>query len=162
MNVELRLLRDEDWQQVMLLQAEVYGAAFTEPLTVLKDKQRLGPQSCWGMWLDERMVGYCLAHPWQASAPPPLGQMGLRETNVEWLMYLHDMAVGRAAQGQGLAASVLKALAEYARQEGYTRMALVAVQGASAYWQRQGFEQMMSQKSLKEYGDDACYMVKAL
>jgi len=82
-------------------------------------------------------------------------------------LYLHDLAVLPAARGRGLAGVLVAQLLAQARAEGLAHAALVAVQGAQAWWQAQGFAAHAAlaaaqRQRLAGYGPDAAYLLRAL
>ncbi|SHH79808.1 GNAT family N-acetyltransferase [Ferrimonas marina] len=162
MSLSIRPLTELDWPGVMALQREAYGETLVEPKSVLQSKQRLGPQSCWGVWRDECLLAYCLAHPWPLGTPPPLGQVAEADAGKTMQMYLHDMAVSPQARGLGVAKALLEQLEDGARAQGFSHLALVAVAGADGYWRRHGFTRQRISKCLADYGEGARYKVKPL
>jgi len=60
---------------------------------------------------------------------------------------------------------VVATLAEQARSERLPSLSLIAVNGSSGFWQRQGFEAVEDQAlavKLRSYGDDASFMIRML
>lgn len=81
------------------------------------------------------------------------------------MLYLHDLALHPDARGQGATAAIVERLADQARRDGWRRIALVAVNDATAFWQRVGFgivEDPALAAKLASYGADARYMIRAL
>ncbi|MFP3345463.1 GNAT family N-acetyltransferase, partial [Halomonas sp. SIMBA_159] len=81
--------------------------------------------------------------------------------------YLHDMAVSQNARGLGLASRLLNYAEQYAIELGFSRLALVAVQGSVPYWQKRGFvvvnlSSSEATRALASYsGQHAMYMQKS-
>ncbi|WP_228289623.1 GNAT family N-acetyltransferase [Shewanella cyperi] len=157
----LRPITDADWDGIMAIQAQCYGALGPESLEVMQSKWHSSPGSCFVMELQGELLGYCLAHPWQQDAPPPLYQT-LPPLERRGKLYLHDMAFSAHARGKGLGKQALAKLTQQARAWQLDALALVAVLGADSYWQRQGFSAIPCPKPLDSYGPDALYMNRPL
>lgn len=130
--------------------------------------ERLGlyPQGCRVFAsVDGHVSGYGIAYPWVGSAMPPLNaRIGALPDAAE-LMYLHDLALSPDTRGTGAASGFVDWLVDHARAEGWPRIALVAVNDAASFWERQGFAAIDSQAlraKLASYGEDARYMVRTL
>lgn len=114
---------------------------------------------------DDQAAGYLIAYPWTAGAAPALNSLiGALPAQPE-LIYLHDLAVHPDLRGQGCTRTIVERLAAQAHGEGWDRLALVAVNHATGFWQKLGFEasgdEAMAAK-LASYGGDARYMVRNL
>lgn len=154
----IRAIQDNDWQAILAIQDECYPTIEPESLAVLKSKAELSPQSCFVIVDNNTVLGYCLAHPWLLGRPPALAQQLTPPTNADTL-YLHDIALSSASRGKGAGEQVFSQLLTQAKRMQFTSLSLVAVQGASSYWQRLGFKSRIIDKSLDSYTHDACYMV---
>lgn len=112
-------------------------------------------------------LGYLLAHPWGAELMPPPWNAPLPALDAPAdTMYLHDLALGPEARGKNLGTKMTAAALAAARAAGLTHAALIAVQGAGPFWERQGFSVITPSPALAAklatYGDDAIYMTRAL
>lgn len=113
-----------------------------------------------------RLVAYLAAYRSTLGQVTPLhGDFGGAPESTQDTLYLHDMAVLPAFHGLGLAQRLLAAAWQGARADGLRRAALVSVQGAQAYWARQGFAvQALAHAAQRErlagYGEGAVYMVR--
>ena len=126
----------------------------------------LYPQGCFVLDADDGQVaGYLIAYPWlQGSAPPLNTTIGSLPAGAD-VLYLHDLALHPDARGQGATAAIVERLADQARRDNWPRIALVAVNDATAFWQRMGFgivEDPALAAKLASYGTDARYMIRAL
>ncbi len=153
----IRPIQEPDWAPILRLQDEAYHALDPESEVVLRSKVQLGPETCLVACQAERVIGYCLAHPWLANEPASLYQI-YRQPKAEEGLYLHDMVVSPQAQGQGVAVRFLQHLARHARTHNFNRISLVAVQGADRYWLRHQFCPLPCTKDLSAYGPGAVYM----
>lgn len=111
------------------------------------------------------VVGYGIVYPWVEGSMPPLNAtIGALPRDAS-LLYLHDLALLPEARGSGAARRFVGWLVDHARAEGWPRIALVAVNDAAPFWERQGFAGLDSpalRAKLAGYGADARYMVRAL
>ena len=113
-------------------------------------------------------LGYILAHPWSSGRPPPVDSVlaPLPSTGVARILYVHDLSVAGHAKGGGLGLRLLDAALDAARRNGLRSAELVAVPGASGFWQRMGFRPLPMgpelARKVRHYGDDALYMGRDL
>ncbi|MCV0414628.1 MAG: GNAT family N-acetyltransferase [Brevundimonas sp.] len=109
--------------------------------------------------------GYLIAYPWRADAAPALNTVIEGLPAQAEVLYLHDLALDPRARGGDRTGAVIERLAEQAAEDGWPALALVAVNAASGFWARHGFEPRdppgMARK-LASYGEDARYMVRTL
>jgi len=114
---------------------------------------------------DAPVRGYLVAYPWRRNAAPPLNTLIEALPAGADVVYLHDLALHPAARGGGHTRPIIERLAEQSKAAGWPAIALVAVNEATAFWGRHGFEVQnppgMAEK-LASYGDDARYMIRTL
>lgn len=109
--------------------------------------------------------GYLFAYPWKDDAAPPLNTLIEAIPADADRLYLHDLALDPDVRGGGHTRAIVARLIDQARMEGWTTVALVAVNDATAFWERMGFQPVTSPAlvaKLSSYGDDACYMVRTI
>jgi len=128
------------------------------------ERLALYPQGCFVLDAGQ-VAGYLIAYPWRSASAPPLNTViGTLPLGAD-VLYLHDLALHPDARGQGATSAIVERLAVQARAEGWPVIALVAVNDATAFWQRMGFgvvdDPAMAAK-LASYGADARYMVRKL
>lgn len=114
---------------------------------------------------DDTVRGYLFAYPWKGETAPALNTLIEAIPGEADRIYLHDLALDPAVRGGGHTRSIVERLVDQVRADGWTMMALVAVNDATAFWQRMGFNAVTSPElsaKLASYGDDACYMVREL
>lgn len=113
----------------------------------------------------EEVKGYLVAYPWQRYTAPALNTLIQTLPGDSNSYYLHDLAIDPEVRGGGHTRPVVESLAKFAKEAGYKRVSLVAVNNASGFWERNGFVVQdppgMAQK-LASYGDDARYMEREL
>lgn len=130
------------------------------------ERQALAPEGCFVLSdAAGTVMGYLMAYPWTRNAAPPLDSLiGAIPADAE-VVYLHDLAVHPDTRGGGHTRTIVERLAEQARAAGWPEIALVAVNEATAFWERNGFVVQnppgMAEK-LASYGDDARYMIRPL
>ncbi len=157
----IRPIQEQDWPAILALQAEAYYAVEPESEAVLKSKTTLGPETCLVACRGAQILGYCLAHPWEARQPAALYRCYPHPAGEESL-YIHDVVVSPAAQGLGIARRFVEQTLNCARKNRRRQLSLVAVQGADRYWARYGFQPAAANKDLSEYGEQAVYMRRPL
>lgn len=168
MTITIRTMRPDDLPGVLALQAAAYADAGFAPegAAVYLDRMALAPDFCLvADACDGALAGYLVSHPWHEGVPPPLdtGLGSLPDLASCW--YLHDCVVAAAAQGSGLAARLHAAGREVALAHRLRTGALVAVQGAAAYWRGKGYVPRTLPglpERLAKYGDGAVYMACVL
>lgn len=155
-----RPMRPADLDAVRAI-ADVVHRDYPEAPAVFADRLALFAAGCWvAEGRDGRLLGYCLSHPGMVGEPPPLDTvLGALPAGADCL-YLHDLALLAEARGLGLGAALTARLERVARGHGFDRIALTAVSGSDAFWQRQGFQPRPCGK-LASYGA-ANYRLKVL
>ena len=140
-------------------------ADFFEARAVLAERQALYRNGCYVLEVSEKPAGYVLSHPWRMDALPELNVPIGALPSPSDTYYLHDLALLPLTRGLGAAGQIVAALTKHAGAMGYPSMSLVAVNGSTAFWQRQGFavtERPDLAEKLAGYAPDARYMVKPL
>lgn len=114
---------------------------------------------------DDVVRGYLFAYPWRGETAPALNTLiEAIPTNADRI-YLHDLALDPTVRGGGHTRAIVERLVDQARTDGWETMALVAVNDATAFWERMGFRPVTSPvlaAKLVSYGDGAHYMVREL
>lgn len=111
---------------------------------------------------DGRAAGYQIAHPVIEGRPIPLNRLlGTLAADAD-VLYVHDLAIAQEARGLAAAGSAVANMKRLARNLGFQRLALVAVNGSSEFWGRQGFAESAladNQQRFATYGNESVYMV---
>jgi GNAT superfamily N-acetyltransferase len=158
-----RPMTPQDLDQVQAL-AEVIHVSHPEDPDVLAERQRLYPQGCLMLIEDGRAIGYALTHPWRGE-PPPLNRL-LREIPAcATAYYIHDVALLPEARGQGHAAQIIARVTAHAREAGFGRLSLVAVNQSQSFWEKAGFRVIADpgfDAKLASYGPGAVLMMRDL
>lgn len=145
--------------------AERIHPAYPEDAAVFAERLRLYPDGCHVLARNGALAAYVVSHPWRGGPPALnslLGELPLSPST----FYIHDLALAPETRGHGAASAIVTRLAAQARSAGLARMSLVAVNGSTDFWRRQGFEARHDPAlagKLASYGDDgACFMVRTL
>ncbi len=138
---------------------------YPEDAAVFAERQRLSPQGCLVLERAGELIGYVLAHPWRRAAPPALNSLLGELPPQAGCFYIHDLALLPQARGSGAGGVVVARLAEIAARAGFSCLALVAIDGSSGFWRRQGFREVHEPalaEKLASYDDAARYMERPL
>lgn len=138
---------------------------YAEGEEVFAERIRLAPEGCFVLARGPAIAGYFFSHPWVRFKPPALHQMLGEIPAATDCWYVHDVAVDADARGGGVVAEVCARALYVARHKGIRTAMLVAVSGADGYWSKLGFIDATTDAlrlKLKDYGDDAVYMERAL
>lgn len=162
----IRSMLATDLPAVMAIQAVCYGADYLEPEHAFANKLQQG-DCCWVAEWGGQAQAYLVSLPTRDDTLPALHAADWQSPADPNLLYLHDMAVGPALRGMGVAPRLLDAARQRALQRGLRRLALVAVQGSVPYWTRHGFEVEAEptdrvRAKLATFGADAHYMSQPL
>lgn len=157
------VVREEHWPGILAAEHTAYLDVAPETEEVLKSKWRATPDTCL-VSVDKagRVEAYVLAHAWHEEKPPALFQPLPPVADNADTLYLHDLAVHAAARGMGLGDLLAGELLRRAKILGFRRITLVAVQGSTGFWQRQGFAEDTRVAVSRSYGDDAVFMQQQL
>lgn len=163
--MKIRRMSQTDLPAISRIQRECYSETILESVDSFSAKLSASPDFCFVAVQRQQVVGYVVSLPWVFGVIPELdGSECSIPPNADGLC-IHDMAVTPSARDIGAAKHMLNTVLEAANQQGYKRIFLVAIQGASSYWRRHGFEVVPAGASLKRdlsaYGREAVYMVKS-
>jgi GNAT superfamily N-acetyltransferase len=159
-----RQMQPGDLDAVLAIASEVHPL-FPEARAIFADKLHLHAGGALILERAGRAAGYCFAHPWQGTAPPPLDTLlGVIPATADAL-YLHDLALLPEAHGAGAGTAAIGILLAQAASLHLERICLVAVNGSVPYWTRHGFvvaDAAGLPAKLASYGSDARFMVRAV
>ena len=160
-----RPMKMADLEGVVAVAAEAFPDHF-EDRVCFAERLTLYPQGCRALAEPDGSVrGYVFAYPWRADSAPALNSLIGAIPADAAVLYLHDLALSRAARGGGHGRSGVETVIDLAREGDWPAIALVAVNDAAAFWARHGFAVAdppgMTAK-LASYGPDARYMVRRL
>lgn len=136
-----------------------------EDRSCFAERLQLYSRGCFTLDREGEVVGYLIAYPWIAGSAPPLGALIHALPALADVLYLHDLALHPDVRGRGCAGPIIDRLAVQARGDGWSAIALVAVNRAAAFWSQNGFrvagDPAMTRK-LATYGADAVYMTRSI
>ncbi|PRD43975.1 GNAT family N-acetyltransferase [Phyllobacterium phragmitis] len=159
-----RLMRGEDIPRVSAIAAAIH-TDFFEDDAVYIERLSLYPAGCFVLEGAGGVTGYGVSHPWMRGHVPKLNTLLGTIPPDAGTCYLHDIALMPEARSGGLAGRIVTMMAEQAMRDGFGSMSLVAVNGSSGFWRKQGFSIVDVPElapKLLSYSDDARYMVRTL
>jgi GNAT superfamily N-acetyltransferase len=154
-----------DLPAVMRIAAVVHPN-YPEDEAVFAERLALAPAGCLVLaGAAGELAGYIVSHPWPRGDIPALNALlgAIPASTRDW--YLHDLALLPAARGGGRAAGGVSRIVSAAAGQGCDAIALVAVNGSSGFWERQGFRPAHDPAlagKLASYDDAARYMMRGL
>lgn len=134
----VRLMQPDDLDAVLRVQAQCYPPEMNEARDVLALRLQACPDTVWVALDAQGQVGaYLAAYRSVWGKVTPLGQPFAHEAQAD-VLYLHDLAIGLALRGQGVAQGLIDMARAWALAQGYRGLALVSVNDTVAFWQRHG------------------------
>jgi N-acetylglutamate synthase-like GNAT family acetyltransferase len=113
---------------------------YPEDPEVFEERFRLYPAGCFMCRRQSEYVGYAITHPWMRESAPALNSLLGKLPDHADTYYLHDVALRPDVQRSGLGQEIVALIKGHARQHGFPRLSLVAVNNSTDFWRRQGFE----------------------
>lgn len=153
-----RLMAAADMPAVAAISDAVHGD-YTEQAAIYVERLILYPAGCWLLERDGKATGYLISHPWAGGQPPALNHPIQTLPDPADHYYLHDLALLPDARGSGVAQAAIGIVQDQARRAGFSRIALTAVNGADAFWVRNGFTAIAGGET---YGSDSLAMERLL
>ena len=156
--MQWRRARPGDADTIGRLSVQVLGD-LGEPAEIFAERISLCPEGCHVLASGAEMLGHAITHPWRRGMPPAMNQMlGSLPLDADcW--YIHEVVLAEPARGRGGIRAIMPVLKEAAAAAGIQIMALVAVEGASAYWEGLGFRPApLKDAQIGSYGGQAAYM----
>ncbi|MER7057241.1 GNAT family N-acetyltransferase [Streptomyces sp. NPDC000351] len=162
----IRLLREEDWDDVVALEERAYAAGgLSEGREALRSRHRASPTTCFVLEHAGGFGGYLLALPYPLFCCPDLRRADggpAQESGRGSNLHLHDLAIGERVRGRGMARRMVRHLEETGRAAHYRSVALVSVCGSKAFWTGVGYRTRPEVAPPASYGAEAVYMAKPL
>lgn len=162
--MKIRKMSQADLMEISRIQRECYSEDLLESVDSYSAKLSANSDCSFIAMQNEIVVGYVVALPWIYGEMLDLDGVDYSVPVDADSLCIHDIAVSRNARNGGTAKYLLNAVLESAKSWGYKKMFLVAIQGASPYWKRQGFEVVQVNEKLKHhlsaYGEGAEYMTR--
>jgi ribosomal protein S18 acetylase RimI-like enzyme len=157
----IRPLIAADVGHVCDLQQLAYTENYLESAESFATKIAVGPETCFGAWIDGRLVGYLVAVPLARDEPLSLNSTHIQPTPMDEakVLYIHDLAVHPERRRTGLGDVLLVHLYDSATRYGIDAYSLVAVQNSVPYWSLRGF-QIDKNLPVNGYGPEAVRMLR--
>lgn len=168
MSFTIRTMTAKDLIAVENIQAEAYAGYFLESAAVIAQRFYASPTTAWVAEYKGQVCAYLVGYWSSIGKINPLDAAFSPAENVDCL-YLHDLALLKSAQGQGVAKKMVDTATAFALQQAAQALALLSVQNSKAFWQGFGFAEfkdleMKQRDNLETYLDSetdlAFYMVK--
>ena len=158
----VQAMRVEDLPIVLGIQSRCYDETKLESRQSFIAKLKASPTTCFIALVAGVPAGYLVAVPALVASPPPLNSPNYCVPPHANALYLHDLAVRDTERGAGVAAALIEAFFQVARQSKAQFACLTAVNDSHAFWERQGFQLAASMESnspcVATYGEGARYM----
>ncbi|WP_371500441.1 GNAT family N-acetyltransferase [Kitasatospora sp. NBC_00374] len=165
-DTRIRLLREEDWDEVVALEERAYAASgLSEGEEALRSRHRASPSTCFVLEHAGGFAGYLLALPYPLFRCPDLSLAEggtVRENRKGSNLHLHDLVIAERARGRGLARRMQRHLEETGWSARYRTLSLVAVHGSQRMWTLLGYRTRPEIGLPASYGAEAVYMAKPL
>lgn len=163
---QLRLIRPEDLDDVMRIQAQAYSDEILETREVMRARLDSVANTSWVVECNGQVYAYLLAYLSCAKQVTPWGKPLLHQDNAD-TFYLHDLAISDAARGFRLGPWLVERVLAQLVGSNLRHAALVSVQGTQGFWEKLGFVAELSlpdpqQVNLQTYNSSAVYMARPL
>ncbi|GJF31188.1 N-acetyltransferase [Kitasatospora sp. NE20-6] len=162
----IRLLREEDWDEVVALEERAYAASgLSEGREALRSRHRASPSTCFVLEHAGGFGGYLLALPYPLFRCPDLSlaeEGAVQENDRGSNLHAHDLVITERARGRGLAPRMMRHLHDTALAAGHRTVSLVAVHRSQAVWAPLGYRARPDVGLPASYGAEAVYMAKPL
>lgn len=156
-----------DVQNIQNIQTSCYEARYLEHADSFASKINKTAQSCWIAEINGHAIAYLICLPVSAYNFPALNAAEFEQSDSPTLFYLHDLAVHTDYRDVGAGRQLIKQALDFAKQQHFDQIGLIAVQGSINYWQKQGFEVRCPtllglSKKLASFGTEAVFMQQQL
>lgn len=140
MTLTIRPMQATDVPAMLMVQAQCYEAGMNEPGEVFLARFAACPDTAWVALDAQGQVGaYLVAYRSCQGKVTPLGHAFEHAAHAD-VLYLHDLALGTALRGKGVAQQLVQHARHHALVSGLQGLALVSVNDTVAFWQRMGLE----------------------
>jgi predicted N-acetyltransferase YhbS len=168
--LQLKVIGTEDVPHVLALQAQCYGPEFLESAEAFVAKLNAARHlHCSYLAVEAgEPLAYVVSLPVDDGQLPALDASSIAPARAPRTLYLHDLAVSPAGRARRLGQKLVQQVVHRAQDMGLTQVALVAVQGSRAYWERHGFTDAEAPLSaaliekLASFGSGATLMRRSL
>lgn len=160
----VRAMKPEDLVAVVEIQAQCYPPEMNERPELLAARLAACPDTAWVVAnaATGEPGAYLVGYRTVLGKVSPLGAAFEHHAQPDGL-YLHDLAIGRAWRGRGVAQALVAHARAQAALSGLAGLALVSVNDTVGFWRGQGFEVAQvtpqGQAALDTYWGTAVYML---
>ncbi len=162
-SIVVRAMRPDDLDAIVEVQAQCYPPDMNEPASLLAARLQACPETAWVAVDPGTDVpgAYLVGYRTLLGKVSPLGGAFAHHPQADGL-YLHDLAIGHALRGRGVAKLLVAHARSRALEWELAGLALVSVNDTVAFWQGQGFEPAdvtpQGRAALDTYPGRAVYM----
>lgn len=138
------------------IQNKAFEERWHEPLSLFESMYAFYPKGCFLIYEGEELAGYIFLHP-ADEGRGDYETAGWKIRGDETALFIHDICIDPAFQGQGLAQRAVEFIEETARANGFEKLIGIAIEGVEKFWQKQGY------RLVKPYlysGEPATFMEK--
>lgn len=139
--LQLKVIDTADVPAVLALQAQCYGPEFLESAQAFAAKLAATRHlHCSYLAVEAgEPLAYVVSLPVDDGQLPALDAPSVTPARAPRTLHLHDLAVSPAGRAKRLGHKLVQQVVHRAQDMGLAQVALVAVQGSRAYWERHGF-----------------------
>jgi N-acetylglutamate synthase-like GNAT family acetyltransferase len=162
----LRTMRADDLPAILEIQRACYVPAMNEDGEILRARLTSAPDFSWVGERAGKVFAYLACYPSMLGKITQLGG-NFHVPAAPDCLYFHDLAVQPGSAGGGYGAVLVTHALQAGWQRGLRQAALVCVQDALGFWQRQGFSECeavpeTARTALATYPGKARYMARLI
>ena len=159
-----RPMHVDDLSDVMRIQSEAYVDEICESETVISSRFAKVPDRSWVVENEIGTCGYLMGYFSNVGTVTQWGAEFIHKADADYL-YLHDLAISKAATGYRLGPLLVGHASLYARHHHLSGIALVSVQNSKRFWEKMGFREFVDltlaqRENLASYAGPAFYMTQ--
>jgi|WetSurMetagenome_2_1015567.scaffolds.fasta_scaffold1012494_1 ribosomal protein S18 acetylase RimI-like enzyme len=118
----------------------IYPVELEEGYEAFLNKFSFFPEGFLGFFVDDKLVGYVVGHPWDSRKGVVPLNFKIGKINSPDCFYIHDIAFLESYRGMGYGEKLFSDLINLAKEKGFTKFLLVAVSDESrAFVEKFGF-----------------------
>ena len=134
-----RRLVPRDLSAIGALEAEAYLPSLHVSEAAFLRLIELCPDGAVGCFDEDGLCGYAFGVPLTSGSTLDLRVPLPAIPDAPDIFYIHDVAVSERCRRQGIGRQLAVQMLDLARDQGFTRIELVSVQGSAAFWRTLGF-----------------------
>ncbi|MEZ8881765.1 MULTISPECIES: GNAT family N-acetyltransferase [Vibrio] len=157
----IREIERRDWDFILKIQRDSYGFEFEEPRVSLESKVFFSEKTCFVIEMGKVICGYIIALPYPKNSYPALNSIEY-EPHKSNNIHIHDLALSPEKRGLGLASILFRFFEKKSKDFNFSSISLVAVNGASEFWNKMNFKKELPLYNMFSYGDNSEYMILSI